>query len=479
MTKLDCLLISPPNYYADEPSIWNAVDSNFPALGLIDLAAYAHLNGKSVKIIDCNIVAPAVDIFEKHFQTEFVNKYNKIHVIGLTAVTATIKKAYKIAEICKKHYPDTKIVFGGVHATFMTDEVIAHPVVDMAVVGEGELTLADILNNVPLEQIDGLVYKKDGNIIRNRPRDRILDLDAMPMPYYSLLPIESYRPAKGSYKRLPAMAMMTSRGCPGRCTFCNKTLGSMLVHKSAKTIFKEMLYLNKVYGIKQIMFYDDTFTVFRDNVNKLCDLIKDNKLDISWTCFARVDYIDLLMLKNMKSAGCHQIMYGVENIDERVLNNINKHTNVDQIRNAIKLTKEAGIECRAAFMVGNPGDSPEVVEKNIKFIREVGPDLLIVNITTPFPGTAMYKWADERGLLLTKDWDDYTLAKPVVRLENLTETEIKDLYKRMYRSFYFRPKYILKKAMSIRSIEDIKVLSSGFNAVVGFLGGNLITKKFK
>lgn len=471
-SQLDCLLISPPIFYEDDENIWKEINSNFPPLGLASIAGYIKEKDYSVRIIDCNIVSPAVQAFEKFFRENYVNTFSDIKVIGLTAMTCTIKKAYKIAEICKYFYPKATIVFGGVHATFVTEEVIRQQLVDIVVKGEGEITLEEIIAGKSLEEIDGIVYKIKENdrviLKENKPRERIKNLDLLPPPAYDLLPILKYRPAKGSYKRLPAMSMVTSRGCPGRCTFCSKTLGEMLVFKSALVIFKEIKYLIDHYSIKQILFYDDTFTVFKDNVIKFCDLLIENNVDISWTCFARVDFIDFDLLKKMKLAGCHQIMYGVENIDENVLTNINKKINLRQVVSAVDLTKKAGIECRLAFMVGNPGDNKEIIRKNIKFIKQLNPDLLIINITTPFPGTEMFKWASEKGLILTYNWDDYTLAKPVMRLEHMTVQDIKNLYKIMYRSFYFRPAYILKKLLGVRSLNDIMILFSGAKVLLSF-----------
>ena len=473
INKLDCLLISPPTFYEDRENVWKEINSNFPPLGLASIAAYMRDKNHSVKIIDCNINRFSVESFKALFEKDFVKKFPEIKVIGLTAVTCNVKKAYRIAEICRELYPNATIVFGGVHATFVTDEVINNKFVDIVVFGEGEITLEEIVAGKDLSKIEGIVFKKNTNngckVIRNPPRKRINDLDALPMPAYDLLPILKYKPAKGTYKRLPAMSMMTSRGCPGRCTFCSKTLGNQMVFKSAEKIFDEIRYLIKNYKIKQILFYDDTFTVHKNNVIKLCDMLIKNKVKISWTCFARVDFVDLEMLKKMKKAGCHQIMYGVENVDETVLKNINKKINVNQVINATKWTKKAGIECRLAFMVGNPGDNEKIIRKNIRFVNKLNPDLLIINITTPFPGTTMFKWAKEKNLILTYDWDDYTLAKPIMRLENLTANQIKDLYKLMYRSFYFRPSFILRKLLKIRSIEDIKILLGGFDALLSFL----------
>jgi len=293
----------------------------------------------------------------------------------------------------------------------------------------------------------------------------------MPIPAYDLLPIKKYYPAKGSYKQLPAMSMMTSRGCPGKCTFCAKTLGKKLVYKSAETIIKEMQFLINEYGIKQIQFYDDTFTTFRENVIELCKIIISNKIDISWSCFARVDYINYKLLKYMKRANCHQIMYGIETIDKNVLNNIKKKTKINQVINAIKWTKQVGIESRLAFMVGNPGDTKESIMRNIDFVNQLNPEYLIVNITTPYPGTEMFNWADKKNLILTYNWDDYDLSRPIMRLENLEPNEIEKLCSLMYKRFYMRPKYLFSRILKIRSIGDFKVLLEGIKSLFVFFKG--------
>jgi radical SAM superfamily enzyme YgiQ (UPF0313 family) len=473
MKSLDLLLINPPSFYNDKENIWAGVNSNFPHLGIASIASYVRQSSYSVQVIDCNIVSPSVDQFERYFKDAYVRNYSFIRYIGLTAFTFNINKAYIIASICKRYYPNALILFGGTHATVLPDEVIQKKCVDIVVYGEGEKTCLDILKNISLADIKGILYKQNINnrtlIIKNDPQDRIINIDELPQPAYDLLPINKYRPAKGSYKRLPAMSMVTSRGCPGKCTFCVNSLGTRLVFKSASTIYNEIIYLVKNYGIKQLLFYDDTFTVNKANVIQLCDLIIDKGVDITWTCFARADFIDDFMLGKMKKAGCHQIMYGVENINPDVLNNIKKKINIDQIVNAVHLTKKHAIECRLAFMVGNPGDSEKIIDENIEFLKSIDPDFVVINITTPFPGTEMFAWAKKNNLILTYNWDDYTLSKPIMRLKNLDENQIKRLYKKMYRSFYFRKKYILRMLKSIRSFSDAKRLWDGFFAVFRFL----------
>lgn len=470
--KLDCLLINPPTFYERTDNIWKEINSNFPPLGLASIAGYLLCMGISVNIIDCNIDSPSVQDFEELIKFQYSKKFEEIRIIGITAMTCSIKKAYKIASICRYYYPNAKIVFGGAHPTHCYDEVLGDKNVDIVVIGEGEITFYEIVKGINLEKINGIAFidRSDniGHVIKTPNRERIQNLNDLPLPSYNLLPINKYQPARGSYKRLPAMSMITSRGCPGKCTFCSKTLGNQLVFRSAERIFEEIQYLINNYEIKQILFYDDTFTVWKENVKKLCQLLIENKVDVTWTCFARVDYIDFNLLQLMHQAGCHQIMYGVENINEIVLKNINKKINKEQVIKAVNWTKSAGIECRLAFMIGNPGDTKEIVEENIKFAIELDPDLIIVNITTPFPGTEMFKWAKEKDLIITYDWDNYDLSQQIMRLPNINEKETQELYKLMYRKFYFRPKVILKKIFSIRSMYDIHILFDGMQALMSF-----------
>ncbi|HOW27768.1 MAG TPA: radical SAM protein [Elusimicrobiota bacterium] len=466
---LDCLLISPPIFYKNTEAIWEQISSNFPPLGLAELAGYVRSTGFSVDVVDCNVMSPSVEGFEEYFVRSYQRVYSEIRYVGLTAMTPTVKKAYYIARIVKRFYPDARIVFGGVHATFQTAEVLSNGFVDYVVRGEGEYTLAELLSGGSPETIAGLAYRRGNEVVMNPERPRIGRLDGLPMPAYDLLPISRYYPAKGTFKNLPAMSLVTSRGCPGHCTFCNKTLGPQVVYKSAATIHREIRYLMDNHGVREILFYDDTLTLNKNNILELCRLLMEGTHRPTWTCFARVNHVDPDQLRLMRRAGCHQIMFGVENASETVLKNVKKEISLDQIRRAVAWTKQAGIDCRLAFMVGNPGDTRAVILENMRFIRELDPELLVVNITTPFPGTEMYEQARREGRLLTDDWDDYNLAKPVMRIDGMSVDEILEMYRAMYRAFYLRPRYMLGRLCRIRSWRELFRLADGLKALLNFL----------
>lgn len=447
----DLLLINPSWGYK-KGNIWKKVSSCMPPLGLASIGAYLEEKGFKVKIIDMQA--------ERLLPEELPLAINgeTPSFIGITATTITIDNAYTIAKILKGLLSDSKIILGGVHPTVLPDEALESPNIDYCIRGEGEETLLDLMEGKDPKNIPGLSYRSDGRIIHNPFRPPILDLDTLPSPAYHLLPMNRYYPALGSYKRLPVISIMATRGCPGRCTFCyGDMLGKRIRYRSPSRLIKEIKYLMETHGIKEIQFYDDTFTAIQKNVREFSSLILKEKINLSWSCFARVDTVDLETLRLMKEAGCHQIMYGLESGDEEILKNINKGTALDQAREAVKLTKEVGIDVRAAFMLGNPGETEESIQRTIQFALDLDPELCIFNITTPYPGTEMFKWAKENGYLSTEDWTKYDLSHMVMDLPTIASTRIEEYYHRVYRLFYLRPSYILRKIFKISSLEGLQV----------------------
>jgi len=447
---MDILFINPP-WYKSSGNIWKNVSACLPPFGLALLASLVRENGYSVSILDCNALQLGLDEVEKHLPD------TPPRFVGITATTVLIDNVSELAKIVKKKYPDTKVVIGGVHPTIRPEEVLNFKDVDYIVMGEGEHSSLELLSNKPLESIKGIGFKENDRVIVNLPREMILDLNVFPFPAYDLLPMDKYYPATGVYKRKPSFGMFTSRGCPGRCTFCKgDVLGNRIRFRSAERVIEEIVFLQKNYGIRDITFYDDTFTKNKKNVKDFCSLILKNNLDLTWCCFSRVDTIDFETLKEMKKSGCHQVMYGVESGDREILDNLRKRITLQKVEETVAATKRAGIEVRLAFMIGSPGDTEETIEKTIKYAIFLDPDLVTFNITTPYPGTEMFSWAEENNYLIHKDWARYDLSKPVMELPTISSEKVLDYYKKAYRQFYLRPFYILKRLMKIRNREDFK-----------------------
>ncbi len=458
---MDVLLIDPPWIIENKSNLWNKVGSCLPSLGLAYIAAVLEKDGKKVMILDCTAEKISLDVVE-----DKLKEYEKPKFVGMTATTSLINNALKIAEIVKKLWPDTKVVLGGVHPSVMPDEVISDKNVDFVAVDEGEETVKELVNGDDPKDILGLVYKKDGKIIHNEIRPLIKNLDDIPAPAYHLLPMKKYFPALGNYKRLPAMSIFATRGCPGRCTFCHRTFRGIVRPRSARNIINEIKLLQKDYNIKEISFYDDTFTLFKNVVKEFCDIIVKENVDITWSCFTRVDHINEELLKDMKRAGCHLILFGVESADEKILETIKKRISLDQVKKVVKDARKIGIETRCSFMFGNPGETEETIKKTMKFAEELDPDEVQYNITTVYPGTEMFEWADKQGYILTKDWNKYNMSDVVMRLPTISPEKLQEYYGIAHKKFYLRPKIILRRLLKIRNMTQLKQEFQGFLAVV-------------
>ncbi|MBI3793737.1 MAG: radical SAM protein [Nitrospinae bacterium] len=432
-----------------------------PALGLLYLAGYLERENISSDIVDFQATLVPWDKIDDKIKTL------EYDFFGITATTPLVVNAYKIADIIKKHHPLAKVVLGGVHPTALPDEALSYPSVDYVVRGDGEEPFLNLVKGTPPDQISGISYRDSGQVKHIGEPGYVKNLDSLPTPAFHKIDFSLYHPAVGAYKRLPAINMTATRGCPGKCTFCNSA-STKLRHRSAEHIFAEMEILSKKYGMREICFYDDTFTVYPENIKRLCELIIANKLDITWSCFARTDCVTAEMLGMMKKAGCHQVMYGIEAYNEKILKNIKKTISYEKNANAIKMAQKVGITVRCTFMFGNPGETIETMDETIQYAIKLNPDIALFNITIPFPGTEMYEWAKSKGYLTTYDWMEYDLSEPVMILPGLTRDSMKKKYKEAFFKYYLRPLYILRQMRRFASPSELPLLIGALKSMFRF-----------
>lgn len=432
------LLVNPP-FSRQEVNIWKIVSSCMPPLGLAIIASCLEKAGHEVNILDIAAEPMSQDKFKAFLRR------NHFDWIGFTATTLALNNALALAEIAKHECPDSTIVFGGVHPSIFPEQVLGHKNVDYVIVGEGERSIVSLINGHDPQVVDGLYYKYQGEI-RGNPVGPLVDyLDDLPFPAYHLLPMTKYHPALGGYKRLPAISMITSRGCPGACTFCFKQMfGNKTRFRTASSLISEIEFLKDNYGIREIVFYDDTFTANRNNVKEFCSLLISKHIDLYWSCMSRIDCIDESLLGIMKNAGCHQICYGVESACDHILKNIRKNISLDKVHKLKNLMRKAGISLRLSFMLGNPGESEETLTRTIALAIKLDPDIVQFNIATPYPGTEMYNWAKENNYLITTDWDKYDLSQPVMALPEAPADLVLKYYKLAYQLFYYRLRYMFR-----------------------------------
>ena len=446
-----------PNRYISKENIWNVVNSLTPPMGLACLSSILEEKGYESDIID----AAALGLDSK----DIISSINQSpDYIGITSTTVEINYAIELARELRASFPHALILMGGVHPTIFHESLVSEGICDMVIRGEGEEAIVALADDQPLADIPNLTWKgPSGKVIVNDMNEHYVDIEKLPLPSYEKLPMNRYHAALGAAKKSPSVGMITSRGCPGNCTFCYSGMhGKRIRMQSAEKIMEQITFLMKNYGIKEISFYDDTFTTSKKRVERLCDLILQDNMKISWSCFARADTVTPGLLKKMKKAGCHQVSYGFESADENVLQAIKKRVHTSQIEDAVRWTKAAGIDVRGAFMLGNPEDTEESMRKTMEYSKNLCIQFSIYNITTPFPGTALYTWVKENKLLKHTKWNLYDLAHSCINLPTVQSDTVERFYSRAYREFYFRPGYIIKRVLALRSGYEFKTHMKAF-----------------
>jgi anaerobic magnesium-protoporphyrin IX monomethyl ester cyclase len=419
-------------------------DLQYPPLGLAYLASVLRNAGHKVTIFDGSVHNnPLVHLKE-------ILHRNGTHVVGISATTPLMKSAFHISTMVKEANQEITVVLGGVHPTVCSNDVIGHPHVDYVVCGEGEHTMLELVEAIENGDdgagIQGLLYKNEQKVIINEPRPLVDDLDLLPFPAYDLLPIDKYNPSH--IPRRPYVTMITSRGCPYSCVFCAAHVifkKKYRYHSTERTI-EEIKYLIRDFGIREVLFKDSDFTLVPSRVEKICESLLNEEMNIRWSCGGRIGNLDYDMLKKMHRAGCRQIDYGVESGDPKILKTLDKRITVEEIRETFRITKKAGITTLANMLVGSPGESKESIGSTIMLLKEIEPDFCSFNFPTPFPGSRLMGMAIENDWL-PKDFDPLEIAMdaPVMNATELTDEELVRMKKKMYTAFYYRPSYILRR----------------------------------
>lgn len=439
----------------------NFAEYTTPPLGLAYLAAVLETKNHKVIILD-GWIQNLDDNFLKKTIAEFEPK-----LIGLTGLTVNIIQTFEMAEKIKQEFPQIPIIFGGPHASMDPVGTLKNiSSIDLVCIGEGEDTILDIIDyfsgEKKLEDIPGIYYRKKDEIAGNAPRELIKDLDKIPLPARHLLPMEMYTPSPKEHKNFPGTDIITSRGCPYNCAFCFKQVfGNKYRAHSPEYIIEEIKYLVKNYGIKDLFFRDDTFTVDYDRVKKICELIKKENIQITFTTLARVDRVDYDLLRQMKDAGCWKILLGIESGNQKSLDLLRKGITIEQIKKAVENCRKLGIETDGFFMIGIPEETKADAINTINFAKKLKLDFAQFYICTPYPGTYLYELAKTRGKTDIKEgeWEKYNQfgAKNLLFVpDGWAGEELKQFQAKAWRSFYFTPSYILRRLRKINSFAELK-----------------------
>ena len=359
---------------------------NSPPLGLCYLAAVLKQKKYEVEIIDAAVEGLSLEKVMKR-----IAKFSP-QIVGVITFTACKHSSYEAVREIKTRFPGIKVVIGGPHITSNPEDLLGCPEADMAVIGEGENTFRELVESIEkgedASRVKGLAYNLDGKVFFTPPREFISDLDLLPFPARELVPIKLYKPQPNDQKLLPKLSMISSRGCPYSCIFCDKNVFKNIYRSfSPKYIVSEMSHLVKDFKARDIAFLDSTFTPSKSRVYEIVKEIKKANLNVTWTCSVRADILDEQLLKEMKLAGCWRVRIGVESGNNEVLNFIKKGITTNHARQVAKWAYELDLEPKAFFMVGHLIDTKETLEDTINFACSLPLKDITVQMNTPLKNT--------------------------------------------------------------------------------------------
>ena len=463
------LLLSPPT----DSVIKSVIGVTGPPLGLAYLASIARSQGDDVRIID----SIAMDYTFEDI-TGQIKKFDP-DLVGLTSTTSMIPDAYKVAELAKGYNNEVKTVIGGPHVTFTQEETLMEsPHMDFTVAGEGETSFSNLLLHLKgkkeIKEVKGISYRDSEKIIVTPPEQLIKDVDSIPLPAIDLLPMEKY---KAGTKRFGTL--MTSRGCPYNCIFCSSSLqfGKIWRGHSTERVMTELRRLVFDYGIHEIEFLDDTFTLNMKRAIEIARNIKAENLDIKWSGSARVNLFNEEIAKAMKDSGAHTIYFGIESGNQNTLDFIGKGIKLQQAVDSVRKGNEAGLHTLGSFIIGFPDDTVYEVKNTIKFSKKVKVKIAQFTIATPYPGTRLWQLAKSQNLIKTTNWRKYTTLNPVMSLKNFNDKQILGWLGKAYAYFYLRPTYLLNDLLRDHGFIFKRIIPYYSKAMVAFKQGDILSKQ--
>lgn len=315
-------------------------------------------------------------------------------VVGISSTTPSFPRALEIAGEIKKQAEDTLIIMGGTHATFCPEEALKGGA-DIVVRGEGENTLSEILEGRPLEGIKGISYMLDGKAVHNPGRELREDLDSIPFPAWDAFSLNDY----------DIMSIITSRGCPYSCLYCcaARFWRRRVRYRSPENVLEELREIASM-GYTMVRFMDSTFTLNKDHALRICELMKKEGLDFSWSCETRADSLDDELLGALADSGCNLLCLGVDSGSQRVLDETHRRMRVEAVRKAFRKIREHGMSTRAYITFGFPGESEKSVQETVKLLREIRPDQILLSLATAYPGTELWSMGRKRSVQPHPSW---------------------------------------------------------------------------
>lgn len=441
-------------------------DSNshvaFPPLGLLYLAGALIKKNKNLEIRILDFHLNKFD--EEKFRRTLLEF--KPTIVGITAFSFEITNAFTYCDIIKDVDKKIITIIGGCHVSCSPDHVLSNKNVDYGMKGESEVSFPIFVSAVTKGELNslaipGLVYRdiRLDNVVVNKPK-YLSDLDDIE-PAWNLIDIHAY-PKLYLNKKHPSAPIITSRGCPYNCKFCSASEISGLKwrYRSPENILKEIKSLYHNYGVREVMIWDDNFTLDRSRVDKFCNALLKEKLNIIWSCpnGVRINSLDLNLLKLMKKAGCYSLCIGIESGSQKILDDMGKNLKINMIKKIVPLIKKAGIRAQGFFIIGYPSETKEDIEKTIKLSLELPLDRASFHLYQPLPGSKSYSELLEQRYIDPNqmNWKLFDYSKVNYKHPFLSKEQLLNLQRKAILIFYLRPKVLFNFVMENMTVSQLK-----------------------
>lgn len=431
----------------------------FPPLNEMWVAAIAERAGHTCIIIDARTLQFSLQ------QTVEILKVFKPDIVGFRTTTYMYPETREWIKYIKEHLNVITII-GGYNMRVYPKESVQAPEIDFGCVNSALYTVPRLFEELEggrhFDDVPGLVYKKNGKIIQTPPPNPPERFEDYPNPARHLVPNELYAEFPTTHKNFTLM--VTSKGCPMQCTFCEAG-GTPYDPRSPMTVVNEIEECVRKFNIKEIDIFDYEFPLIRSRTMAICKEIQRRNLDIIWACRSRVDSVDEELLQEMKKAGCHRIYFGIESAHQEILNKVRKRITVEQVRQTIKLCKKIGITTLGFFLIGNPGETEKMIYENVKFAKSLDLDYAQFSKVLAKPGTLLWKEMVQRtGCDYWREWilgnvEDKPLPRHWTSLPN---DDIDHIARNCYVKFSSSPKYLLKQVLKCRSFGELRRKSGAY-----------------
>jgi len=444
---LNILLIRPKSVYAD-------VVAGIP-ISLTLLGAVAEAKGHSVRILDIALEARPLEALKQALESDHFD------IAGISCMSVEFLGGLETARALRDLSPETHILFGGQHPTIMAEQTMKADCVDSICIGEGEEVWADFLDRMAerrdLEGVEGLWYRRSGELVRNSPRKGYVDVDAVPMPAYHLLDIERYFDI--DFVRFPtvdrrALQIFTSRGCPYRCIYCHDLFGKRFRGRKPELIWQEIKFLHDTYGIREFMIEDDIFNMDLDRAKRICDLVITGDLELGFQFGngVRLERFDEELMHKLARAGTHHMAIAIESANNRIQKLIRKNLKLDRLNEVLVWARKYNIETLGFFMLGFPGETVREINETIRFACDSHFDEALFSIATPYAGTELHDLVRSSGAYEERpesheDWEGVLNVKS----EEWDTNKLRWLQRKAYLLFFLTRWRFLKILLKMKS----------------------------